>query len=799
MESDVEETIVEEEMEKSYIDYSMSVIAGRALPDARDGLKPVQRRILYTMYREGMESQSGHRKSSSVVGTTMSDFHPHGDQSIYEALVRMAQPFSTRYPLIDGQGNFGSTEDPPAAMRYTEARLSPLSEELLKEVNDGTIDWRTSYDGRNEEPEVLPASFPNLLVNGASGIAVGMSTNIPPHNLNEAITACIYFIGKVKENIEDNQIGPNNIYNNIKIEDLMKYIKGPDFPTGGKISGKGEIKKFYKTGNGKLSVQGKVKKEDEKIIIEELPYRVDKSKLIEQISELDEIVKVRDESDRDGIRVVVKPKKSEEFEVAKRKLFTKTQLETTFGATMLALIDGEPEVLDLKEAIQEFLQHRLEVVRRRSQEDLKEAKEEEEILKARLHATRNVDEVIQVIRSSSENQDVTESLKQYGFNERQAKHVGRMRLSSLTSLKEEEMENNLEKVTTNKENLQTLLDSEVKLLDKVKEELKDIKRYSDNRKTSIEESKNIDKEELISEKEELVIATRNGYIKRTRLDNFSNQKRGGKGIIGIEAGEDDEVSMGLVVETLDFILILTDSGKCYSLKVYELPETGRRAKGEKIVADDEKITASMSFSDIEKEDYKDKKIVLATKNGYIKRACLDDLLSNRTCINAASLEKGDEIVGVAISDGDSNIMMETEKGFIICFDENEVREMGRGARGVIGIDLDNDKVVDIEIIDSLDKTDEKVLTVTKDGRAKKTPLSEYKIQRRGGKGLKDIDTEAGVSSITIVDDDEVIGIGKKGQTLRTNVDEISEIGRRTKGVKFMDIENELIGLAVRNS
>lgn len=794
MEDAVEERKVEEEMEKSYIDYSMSVIVGRALPDARDGLKPVQRRVLYTMYKEGMDSNSGHRKSSSVVGTTMSDFHPHGDKSIYDALVRMAQSFSTRYPLIDGQGNFGSTEDPPAAMRYTEARLSPLSEELLKEVDEGTVKWKNSYDGRNEEPEVLPASFPNLLANGASGIAVGMSTNIPPHNLKEVINACIYVIKKLKEDIK---LGKRReeIYSDIEIKSLMNYIKGPDFPTGGKISGKSEIEKLYKTGNGKLNVRGKIKEENKKIIIQELPYRVDKSKLVEQISELDEVVKVRDESDREGIRIVVKPKRSEEFEVFKRKLFTKTQLETTFGATMLALVDGEPELLDLKDSIRHFLDHRLEIVRKRSQQELKEARKEEEILEARLQAIRDVDSIIQLIRKAEGRDKAVDRLEDYGFNQKQAKHVARMRLSSLTTLREEEMKDRLETVKKNKENLQTLLESELKLLDKVKEEIKDLKEKSDERRTSIEEAEEIDKEELISEREELVVSTREGYIKRTRLDEFTVQRRGGKGIIGIETGSEDEVSIASAVETLDYMFIFTDKGRCYPLKVYEIPETGRRAKGDKLIDSDEKVTSFVSFED--NEGYRDKKVVIATKKGYVKRVNLDDLLSKRKSIKAASLEKGDEIIGAAISSGKDKIMIETKNGSIICFNEREVREMGRSARGVVGIDLQDDEVVDIEVVDSTNQG-KSLLTITSDGYSKRTPLSEYKTQRRGGKGLRDIETKEGVSSINIVDEkDEVIGIGKKGQALRTEVDEISKMGRRTKGVKFMDIKNEVVEATVR--
>jgi len=785
--ANVENVRIEDEMEQSYIDYAMSVIAGRALPDVRDGLKPVHRRILYSLEYEDITSRSGHRKSSSVVGTAMGNWHPHGDKAIYDALVRMAQDFSMRYPLVDGQGNFGSLDgDPPAAMRYTEARMAPLAEEMLADIDKDTVEWQSSYDDRINEPEVLPAGFPNLLVNGSSGIAVGMSTNIPPHNLGEVVDAAVELI--------DNP--------DASVADLMEYVKGPDFPTGGKVVGRNAIARAYEEGRGKLTVRGVTEIEDEegRVIIEEMPYQVDKADMIEKIADLvkdgkiEGIRDIRDESDRDGVRVVVELKRGATPELVRNQMFKHTRLEKTFGVINLALVDGQPRVLSLREMLQEYLDHRSEVVRRRSAHELDEAEERAHVLEGRLVAIDNAEDVVDVIRDSEDRDNAKEVLQEkYEMSERQSEHVVRMQLGSLTSLEREDIEEEHAKLETRIERLEEILGDNDELMEVVKDELVEVKEeFADERRTRIEEGGDeVTREDLIPEKRVLVVMTRDGYAKRMDLDEFDAQRRGGKGVIGADLKEGDELASAFVAENHDFLLCFTNYGKAYWLKTYEVPEAGRTARGRSVVnlvdlEDDERVTATLSV-----DSFDDSRcFVMVTREGYVKRVCASEFSNPRsTGIIATSLEDGDELVGVELSDGDGCAVVGTRDGMTICFKEDEARQMGRNARGVRAVDLEgDDEVVDVTTIGGPD-SDGHLFTVTRDGYAKRTPLSEYRCQGRAGKGLIDIDTDDGRVALDRVDGgEEVVVVSKNGQVTRTLIEEISEIGRNTQGVILMRLE-----------
>ncbi|TYT60648.1 DNA gyrase subunit A [Natrialba swarupiae] len=787
----VENVRIEDEMEQSYIDYAMSVIAGRALPRVEDGLKPVHRRILYAMHEMGVSSGSSHRKSSSIVGETMGDYHPHGDSAIYDTLVRMAQDFSMRYPLVDGQGNFGSMDgDPAAAQRYTEARMSPISEELLEDIEKDTVDFSANYDDRLQEPDVLPAAFPNLLVNGSSGIAVGMSTNIPPHNLGEIIDATI-------ELIDDPDA---------TVEDLMDHVKGPDFPTGANIVGRDAIYSAYKTGRGRLRVRAEFEVEEwkndrERIVITELPFQTNKARLVERIAEdvndgdLEGISDLRDESDRDGVRIVVECKRGANVEVVKNKLL-ENHLERTFGVINLALVDGQPRVLSLKESLAEYIAHRREVVRRRSEYDLAEAEDRAHILEGRLRALENVDEVVDLIQNSDDRSAAKDGLQEeFDFSADQADHIVRMQLGSLTSMEAAEIEDEYEDVTDEIERLTSILESEQELLSVIKDELREVKaEYDDDRRTSIvEDQGTVTHEDLIPEEEVFVVMTEDDYVKRMPIDTFDPQGRGGKGIIGADVKEDDRVTTVFRANTHDYLLCFTNRGKVYQLKAYEIPEMSRTARGKSAVnildlEGDEEITAIVDTDAFGDDEY----VTMATRNGYVKRTAgeeFDNILS--TGIIAADLEDGDELIDVEVTDGSQDLVIGTEQGMTIRFDETEARAMGRNARGVNGIKLEGDDAV-AGLVATDEDDDRALLTVTRNGYGKRTHLSEYRTQSRYGKGLIDIKTgerNGPVRAVKAVSaDDQAVLMSERGQIIRTRVDEVSTVGRNTMGVIVMEVD-----------
>ncbi|TMT86685.1 DNA gyrase subunit A [Haloterrigena sp. H1] len=788
----VENVRIEDEMEQSYIDYAMSVIAGRALPRVEDGLKPVHRRILYAMHEMGVSSGSSHRKSSSIVGETMGDYHPHGDSAIYDTLVRMAQDFSMRYPLVDGQGNFGSMDgDPAAAQRYTEARMSPISEELLEDIEKDTVDFSSNYDDRLQEPDVLPAAFPNLLVNGSSGIAVGMSTNIPPHNLGEVIDATI-------ELIDDPEA---------TVEDLMDHVKGPDFPTGANIVGRDAIYSAYKTGRGRIRVRAEFEVEEwkngrERIVVTELPFQANKARLVERIAEdvnegeIEGITDLRDESDRDGVRIVIELNRGANADVVENKLL-ENHLERTFGVINLALVDGQPRVLSLKETLEEYVAHRREVVRRRSEYDLAEAEDRAHILEGRLTAVENAENVVELIRDSEDRSAAKAALQDaYDFSMDQAEHIVRMQLGSLTSMEAAEIEAEYEEVQAEIERLTEILESESELLGVIKDELREIKaEYGDERRTSIiEDQGTVTHEDLIPEEEVFVVMTEDDYVKRMPIDQFDPQGRGGKGIIGADVKEDDRVATVFRANTHDYLLCFTNQGEVYRLKTYEIPEMGRTARGKSAVNildldPGEDITAIVdtdAFSD-------DEFVTMATRNGYVKRTAgaeFDNILS--TGIIAADLEEGDELVDVEVTDGTQDLVIATEGGMTIRFDEDEVRAMGRNARGVNGIKLQADDAV-AGLVATDEDDGQALLTVTENGYGKRTPLAEYSTQSRYGKGLIDIktgDRNGPVTAVKAVDpDDGLVLMSERGQIVRTRVDEVSTVGRNTMGVIVMDVED----------
>jgi DNA gyrase subunit A len=782
---------IEDEMEQSYIDYAMSVIAGRALPDVRDGLKPVHRRILYAMHEMGVSSRSSHRKSSSIVGETMGDYHPHGDQAIYDTLVGMAQDFSMRYPLVDGQGNFGSMDgDPAAAMRYTEARMAPIAEELLEDIEKDTVDFSSNYDDRLTEPEVLPAAYPNLLVNGSTGIAVGMSTKIPPHNLGEVIDATI----EVIENPD------------CDVTDLMEHVKGPDFPTGANIVGKNAVRKAYATGRGRLRVRAEYEVEEwkngrERIIVTELPFQENKARLVERIAndvndgKLEGITDLRDESDRNGVRVVIELKRGANADVVENRLL-EHHLEKTFGVINLALVDGQPQVLSLKETLEHYVEHRKEVVTRRSQFELDEAEDRAHILEGRLKALENIDDVVDLIQDSEDRDGAKAGLREtYDFSESQAEHIVRMQLGSLTSMERAEIEAEYEDVQDTIEYLETVLGSEAKLLSVITDELREVKdEYDDDRRTSfVEDTGTVTHEDLIPEEDVVVVVTEDDYVKRMPVEQFDAQRRGGKGIIGADVKEGDRVSKVFRANTHDYVLAFTNHGQVYRLKTYEIPEVSRTARGKSAVNllkldDGEEITAVVTTDEFED----DEAVTMVTRNGYVKRTTGDDF-SNilSTGIIAADLDADDALVDVEVTDGSKDLVIATEGGMTIRFDEQEVRTMGRNARGVRGIDLEgDDKVAGLVATDHED--DKSLLTVTENGYGKRTRLSNYRQQGRYGKGLIDIktgDRNGKVTSVKAVEDEDgLVVMSDQGQIMVTRANEVSLVGRNTMGVTIMDLD-----------
>lgn len=770
---------IEEEMKTSYLDYSMSVIVGRALPDVRDGLKPVHRRILYAMKEMGLHYNKPHRKSARVVGEVLGKYHPHGDAAVYDALVRMAQPFSMRYPLIDGQGNFGSIDgDAPAAMRYTEARLSKISEEMLKDIDKETIEWRDNFDGTLKEPVVLPALLPNLLVNGSSGIAVGMATNMPPHNLKEVVDAIIATI----ENPA------------ISVEEICNYIKGPDFPTGGIVYGRRELIKAYSTGRGLIKVRAKTHFEGNKIVITELPYQVNKADLIKHIAELvrkgtiEGISDLRDESDRRGIRVVIYVKKDFVPEIVQNQLFKHTEMEVTYGILNIALVDGVPKLLNLKDLILEYIKHRREIVRKRSQFALKKAEERKHILDGFIKALERIEEIIETIRKSRDAKEALTNLIKYGFTEKQAKEILAMRLQSLTSLEFEELKKEREEKEKEIEKLRKILASKEEIDRIIKEELLYLKEnYGDERRTEIKEARiEMDIEDLIHEEDVVIILTANGYIKRVPLDEYKSQKRGGKGLIGMKMKEEDIIYKTAISSTHDYILFFSADGKVFAKKAYEIPYGGRHSKGRAVI---NLIRANRVVDILPLKNF-DGSLMMATKKGVVKKISLK-LLSNIRAngVRAIKLREGDELIGAKVIRGGEKVVLATRNGFSCIFDEKEVREMGRNAEGVRGIKLYNDEAVSIEVIN-----DEDLLTITENGYGKRTDLKEYRITKRGAKGIITIKTNerngkvAGV--IAVKEDNDVLIASKNGMMVRIKAKDIKKQGRNTMGVRIMRLNKD---------
>jgi DNA gyrase subunit A len=789
---------VEDEMEQSYIDYAMSVIAGRALPDARDGLKPVQRRILYAMHEMGLTSGSGHRKSSSIVGETMGDYHPHGDSAIYDALVRMAQEFSLRYPLVDGQGNFGSVDgDPPAAMRYTEARPGPLAEELLEDIEKETVDFQANYDDRLTEPSVLPAALPNLLVNGSEGIAVGMSTRIPPHNLSEVVEACIRVI-------DDPDCTVTEL---VETPDSPGPIEGPDFPTGATIVGRQGLVDAYKTGHGKLRVRAEMEVDEEagRIVVTELPYQENKARRIERIADdvndgrIEGISDLRDESDRDGIRVVIELKRGANAELVRNQLL-KHHLEQTYSIITVALVDGQPRRLDLKQLLEQYVEHRREVVRRRSEYELGEAEDRAHILEGRLQALEHAEAVVELIREAEDRDAAIAGLQEsFELSAAQAEHVVRMQLGSLTSMERAAIEEEYESVTAEIERLEAVLADDEKLDGLVKTELRELQEaYGDERRTRIvEDTGTVTDEELIPEKDCVVVLTEQDYVKRMPLSEFDPQHRGGKGIIGARLKQGDRVSAVFRADSHDYLLAFTTHGQVYQLKTYQVPEMGRTARGKSAVNildldDGEHVTAVVNTDEFGDDEF----LTMVTRNGYVKRTPTGEFANIlSTGIRAVRLEEGDQLADVAVTDGESDLVIGTEAGRAIRFHEQEARAMGRSARGVNGIKLEGDDAV-AGLVAARPEEDRDLLTVTWHGYGKRTPLSEYRRQSRYGKGLIDIKTGERnghvVALEAVAEDDGLILMSEKGQIMRTHAGEVSEVGRNTKGVTVMRLDEDWV-------
>ena len=785
----VESVRIEDEMEQSYIDYAMSVIAGRALPDVRDGLKPVHKRILYAMHEMGVTSNAGHRKSSSIVGETMGNYHPHGDSAIYDTLVRMAQDFSMRYPLVDGQGNFGSMDgDPPAAMRYTEARMAPIAEELLADIERDTVDFRSNYDDRLQEPVVLPAGAPNLLINGSSGIAVGMSTNIPPHNLTEVIDATIALIDDPA----------------ITVEGLMEYITGPDFPTGANIVGREGIYDAYTTGRGRIRMRAEFEVETtdegrDRIVVTEIPYQQNKARMVERIADnvndglLEGITDLRDESDREGVRVVIELSRTANTEIVKNQLL-EHHLERTFGVINLALVDDRPQVLTLKETLEEYVAHRREVVRRRTQYDLDEAEERAHILAGRLIALDNIDAVVELIRNSEDRPNAVEGLQaEFELSEVQADHIVRMQLGSLTALEEAEIATEHEEVLEEIKRLSSILEHEDELLAVIKDELREIKmEYGDERRTTIlDDEGTVTREDLIPNEDVVVVLTEADYVKRMPVAAINTQGRGGKGVIGVTLREGDRVARVFRANSHDYVLCFTNQGRVYQLRTFEIPEMGRTARGTPIVnlldlEADEDVTAIVPTDDFGPDEY----LTMVTRGGYVKRTMAESFEDVRPSgIIAASLETNDELVDVTVTDGNRDLLIATADGMSIRFDETEVRPMGRTARGVNGIKLQGgDHVVGMVTA----RSDRDLMTVTANGYGKRTPLDDYSKQSRYGMGLIDIKTDDRNGPVRAVKSvrptDELVLMSGHGQLMRTRAAEISTVSRNTKGVTVMSLD-----------
>ena len=782
-------------MEDSYIDYAMSVIAARALPDVRDGLKPVQRRILYSMIELNNGPDKPHRKCARIVGDTMGKYHPHGDSSIYEALVKLAQDFSTRYPLVDGHGNFGSVDgDGAAAMRYTEARLSKISMEMLADINKDTVDFIPNFDETEKEPVVLPSRYPNLLVNGTSGIAVGMATNIPPHNLREVIAAVVKII--------DNQVEEDRV---TTIEEVLDIVKGPDFPTGATILGKMGIEEAYRTGRGKIRVRAVTDIEPmqsgkNRIIVSELPYMVNKTKLIEKIAELvrdkkvDGITDLRDESDREGMRIVIELRRDVNPNVVLNHLYKHTQMQDTFGVIMLALVNNEPKVLNLLDMLNYYLLHQKDVVTRRTRYDLNKAEERAHILEGLMIALDNIDEVISIIRGSENVAVAKEKLmERFGLSDVQAQAIVDMRLRALTGLEREKLEKEYAELMQKIAELKAILADEKLLLGVIKEELQLVSdKYGDDRRTSIGfDEFDISMEDLIPNEDTVIAMTNLGYIKRMTPDNFKSQNRGGKGIKGMQTIEDDYIEDLLMTTSHSYMLFLTNTGRVYRIKAYEIPEAGRTARGTAIVnilqlMSGEKINAIIPIEQYKEDNY----LFMITKNGIVKKTPITEYSNIRkTGIQAITLRDDDELIEVKLTDNTKDIILVSKYGQCIRFKETDVRPMGRSAMGVIGMNLDDgDEVVGMQ----LNTQGQNLLIVSENGLGKRTPLEEFSVQHRGGKGVKcyKINEKTGnVIGVKAVDDTrEIMLITTEGIIIRIDVNQISILGRITSGVKLINLD-----------
>ncbi|MBF1175419.1 MAG: DNA gyrase subunit A [[Eubacterium] sulci] len=786
----LEQTEIYSEMKKSYIDYAMSVIVGRALPDVRDGLKPVHRRILYGMGHLGVTPDKPHKKSARIVGEVMGKYHPHGDSSIYDAMVRLAQDFSTRYMLVDGHGNFGSVDgDSAAAMRYTEARMTPFALEMLRDIDKETVDFRDNFDGEEKEPVVIPSRFPNLLVNGSNGIAVGMATSIPPHNLKEVIDATIKVIDEP----------------DCDIEELIKIVKGPDFPTGAQILGKAGMKEAYRTGTGKVKVRSCCEIEEtdrgkSQIVITEIPYMVNKARLIEKMADLvkekkvEGVSAIRDESNREGIRIVVELKRDANPQITLNRFYKHTQLQDSFSMIMLALVDGKPEVLTLKRFLEEYVKFQKEVVTRRTKFDLAKAEARAHILEGLRIALDNIDEVIKTIRESYSN--AKENLMEnFGLSDIQAQAILDMRLARLQGLEREKIENEYNELMKKIAYYKSLLADEVLLMGVIKDELTEIRdKYGDERRTQIvRDEGEFDEEDLVEEENVTITFTHLGYIKRVPADTYKAQKRGGKGITGVTTRENDFVKDLVMTSTHDNLMFFTNTGKAHKIKAYEIPEATRTARGTPAInflnlLQRERITAVIPV----KEFSEDKYLIAITKNGLIKKTALNEFDTKRTTgLIAINLKDEDELIAIKQSTGSNNIIIVTKKGKCISFSEKDVRPMGRIASGVRAIKLDkDDEVVSMELVEP----EQQLMVVTENGFGKRTPVEEYKIQVRGGKGLLTYDkakfskTGALIGAMVVDESDEILMINSDGIIIRIRASEVSILGRATQGVKIMKVD-----------
>ncbi|OOM71831.1 DNA gyrase subunit A [Clostridium puniceum] len=785
---------IKNEMKKCYIDYAMSVIVGRALPDVRDGLKPVHRRILYSMQELGLYPDKGYRKCARIVGDVLGKYHPHGDSSVYDALVRMAQDFSMRYMLVDGHGNFGSVDgDGAAAMRYTESKMNKIASEMLRDINKNTVDFMPNFDGEEKEPVVLPSRFPNLLVNGSSGIAVGMATNVPPHNLGEIIDGTVMLI----DNPE------------VTVLDLMTKIKGPDFPTGATIMGKAGIRAAYETGRGKIVVRANAEIEEEngkhKIVVTEIPYQVNKAKLIENIADLVKDKKItgisdlRDESDREGMRIVIELKRDANPNIVLNLLYKHTKLQDTFGVIMLALVNNEPEVLNLKQILEHYVQFQKEVITRRTIFDLDKAEARAHILEGLKIALDNIDEVISIIRNSKTSEIAKNTLiERFNLSEKQCQAILEMRLRRLTGLERDKIEDEYNELMKQVEYLKAILASEERLLGVIKEELIEIKtKYSDERRSKIEKIVNeIDIEDLIQEEDVVITLTNSGYIKRILADTYSSQRRGGKGIQAMTTKEDDFVDHLMITSTHSDVLFFTNKGRVYKLRAYEIPDAGRQAKGTNLInliaiEPDEKIQTVLTVTDEKREGF----LFMGTKGGIVKKTPISEFKNLRkNGLIAISLKDGDELLKVKNTYGDANIMVVTQNGYAVKFNEKDVRSMGRTASGVKAINLKED---DVAVCMDIAVDGEELLVISENGYGKRTPISEYKLQNRGGVGLityKISEKTGKLAGATICKvDDELMLINSSGVAIRINVSDISVTSRSAMGVTLMrTIEDEKV-------